>query len=334
MDATIAICTWNRASLLAQTLERMTALAIPDHCAWEVLVVTNNCTDETGQVLANFANRLPLRWTNEPRQGQSQARNQAASEARGEWILWTDDDVLVDTNWLGAMLAAAQSHRSAAFLGGPIVPWFEREPPAWIVANWQVVQSAFALRELGAAEFECDSRRLPYGANFAVRTDIQRQFAYDGRLGRVASGQIRGEESELLTRLLAAGHRGYWIPGAQVQHFIPVSRLTVDYVRQFYHGIGQTEVLRRPSQNAPARAFVSRLLHGTNALTAEIALRACEAAGPLGRDYAVRWLVRASRLWGRLEATQAACAPRVNFDNERAATGARAVSSRPMTLGQ
>jgi glycosyltransferase involved in cell wall biosynthesis len=307
MDATIALCTWNRASLLAQTLARMESLVVPSGTTWEVLVVTNNCTDETEQVLLSFAHRLPLRWTNESRQGQSHARNRAALEARGEWILWTDDDVLVDPHWLEAMLAAAARYDRAAFLGGPIVPWFEHEPPAWIVANWQVVQSAFALRDLGDAEFACSKESLPYGANFAVRTVIQRQFAYDGRLGRVASGQVRGEESHLLTRLLEAGERGYWIPQARVQHFIPASRLTRDYIRQFYHGIGQTEVLRRSCQDSRTRTLAAGLAGWTSALVAESALRLCQAAGPLGRKGAVRWLVRASRMWGRLAARQAAC---------------------------
>lgn len=302
MDATIAICTWNRAPLLAQTLAKLEFLAVPHGARWEVLVVTNNCTDETEQVLVRFAERLPLRWTNEARQGQSHARNRGASEARGKWILWTDDDVLVDMDWLESLLVAAARYRSAAFLGGPIVPWFEREPPAWILANWQVVQSAFALRDLGEAEFECDAQRLPYGANFAVRTDIQRQFAYEGRLGRVADGQVRGEESHLLTQLLAAGHRGYWIPAAWVQHFIPASRLTSDYIRQFYRGIGQTEVLRRHCTGSQAKTFVAGLGGWASALAAESALRLCQAAGPLGRRDAVRWLVRASRMWGRLAA--------------------------------
>jgi glycosyltransferase involved in cell wall biosynthesis len=315
MDATIVICTWNRASLLAQTLERMVSLAVPAAVKWEVLVVANNCTDESGKVLSGFAGKLPLRWTNEPRQGQSHARNRGTSEARGKWILWTDDDVLVNTQWLGEMLAAADRHPNAAFLGGPIVPWFESTPPAWIVANWQVVQSAFALRELGDAEFECDARRLPYGANFAVRTEIQRQFAYDGRLGRVADGQVRGEESQMLQRLLEAGHRGYWIPGARVQHFIPTDRLTLDYVRRFYYGIGQTEELRRQGRETQPSALAARLGHWTSAVTAESALRLCRLAGPLGRSHSIRWLVRASRMWGRLAACHTAHTHESHCDN-------------------
>ena len=100
MRVTIAICTWNRCDLLRQTLERMTGLMQPPGTEWELLVVNNNCTDGTDQVLSGFEGRLPLRRVFESRPGQSNARNAAVGAARGEFILWTDDDVLVDPNWL------------------------------------------------------------------------------------------------------------------------------------------------------------------------------------------------------------------------------------------
>ena len=47
MRITVAICTWNRCELLRQTLEQMTKLVIPPRVVWELLVVNNNCTDDT-----------------------------------------------------------------------------------------------------------------------------------------------------------------------------------------------------------------------------------------------------------------------------------------------
>jgi hypothetical protein len=52
MHVTVAICTWNRAGLLAQTLEQMRQLVIPPGVTWELIVVNNNCTDDTDQVIA------------------------------------------------------------------------------------------------------------------------------------------------------------------------------------------------------------------------------------------------------------------------------------------
>ena len=50
MDATIAICTWNRSDLLDKTLARMRELEIPPGTTWEIVVVNNRCTDNTDEV--------------------------------------------------------------------------------------------------------------------------------------------------------------------------------------------------------------------------------------------------------------------------------------------
>src|SRR4051812_1329005 len=100
MLVTVAICTWNRAALLDRTLARLRDLRIPPGLSWELLVVDNNCTDETSAVLARHAKHLPLRALHEPKQGHSHARNRAVAEARGDLLLWTDDDVLAHADWL------------------------------------------------------------------------------------------------------------------------------------------------------------------------------------------------------------------------------------------
>src|SRR5512143_830758 len=103
---TVAICTWNRSALLEQTLERMTRLVAPSGCTWELLVINNNSTDATESVIARFEARLPIRGVFETQPGLSNARNRAVREAGGEYVLFTDDDVLVDPDWLVAYNAA------------------------------------------------------------------------------------------------------------------------------------------------------------------------------------------------------------------------------------
>src|SRR5262245_31774006 len=110
MKVSVAICTWNRAALLDQTLAEMSNLRIPSGVDWELLVVNNNCTDATDEIIARHADRIPVRRLFESRQGHSHARNCAIEASSGELILWTDDDVLVDSNWLAAYVAAAESH--------------------------------------------------------------------------------------------------------------------------------------------------------------------------------------------------------------------------------
>jgi glucosyl-dolichyl phosphate glucuronosyltransferase len=66
MFVSVAVCTWNRASLLDRTLQQMRRLQIPAGVGWELLVVNNRCTDETDAVLAAHGNVLPIRRLYEP----------------------------------------------------------------------------------------------------------------------------------------------------------------------------------------------------------------------------------------------------------------------------
>jgi len=248
VDVTVAICTWNRASLLDQTLARLGELAVPDAVAWEVLVVDNGSSDDTGAVLARHTSHpspLPLRCAREECRGLSHARNRAVAEARGELIAWTDDDVQVDPDWLAAYAAAAHQLPHADFFGGPILPWFDSAPPEWVAASLPIIGSAFALCDLGPSRAPFTAQRLPYGANFAVRTAVQRRHLFDPALGRVGDELLSGDEHEALRRMLADGHTGTWLPEARVRHFVPRERMTLDYMRRYYRGIGRTDVRMR-----------------------------------------------------------------------------------------
>ena len=75
MKITVAICTWNRAALLDQTLCEMHKLEIPAGVEWELLVVNNNCTDGTDAVVAEHAKGLPILRLFEARPGLSNAGN-------------------------------------------------------------------------------------------------------------------------------------------------------------------------------------------------------------------------------------------------------------------
>jgi glycosyltransferase involved in cell wall biosynthesis len=116
---TVAICSWNRAALLRETLKQMTHLERNDSIDWELLVVDNNSTDQTPDVLAEFAGQLPLRLR-EPKPRKSNAANLVVKEARGEYILWTDDDVLVEPDWLRQYVTAFQRYPNAEVFGGRI----------------------------------------------------------------------------------------------------------------------------------------------------------------------------------------------------------------------
>jgi glycosyltransferase involved in cell wall biosynthesis len=260
---TVAICTWNRSRSLRATLESLRALDVPAGLDWEVIVVNNNCTDDTDDVLASFASSLPLRRLHEPKQGQSNARNLAIAEARGDYILWTDDDVVVDRQWIRAYLDAFATWPDAVLLGGPIQVEFEGCPPYWLLELIQDERfsAVYAHRDLGREPIRFDAARyvVPYGANMVTRGREQRGLRFDPNLGRSLDGQVRGEELDVVMKLLIDGHEGRWIPEAKVFHVIPPELQTQRHLRRYFAGAGRTFVRQQSTRRRfqAARALVS-----------------------------------------------------------------------------
>ena len=249
MKFTIAICTWNGAATLPATLESIAAMKQVDAIDWEVLVVDNNSTDETQSVCNAFSNRLPIRVVLETKQGHSFSRNCAIDHASGDFIVWTDDDVIVAENWLSVYDSAVDDYPAASFWGGRIKPCFQHEVPKWVHENWDVCGGVFAEREQGSERFQItEVEKLPYGANFVTRRLVQDQFRFDSKFGRVGSG-VRGfDEIDVLSRMLAANHFGVWIPEAELQHVIPESRTSLKYISDYFQGQGETWVERGVSK--------------------------------------------------------------------------------------
>ena len=238
MRLTIAICTWNRHELLRQTLEEMTKLVVPSSVAWELVVVNNNCTDATDEVITAFTDRLPVRRLFQPLPGLSNARNLAVAEATGDYVIWTDDDVLVAPDWLAEYAKAFKQRPDAKVFGGPIAPWFPDTPPAWLESVWPRVANAYACIDYGDLPLPLTSERVPFGANMAMRTDALRSHPYDPNLGVRPGSRMGGEETDVVRRVLAAGGTGWWIPGTRVRHYIQPERQTLKYLRGWWYAYG------------------------------------------------------------------------------------------------
>ena len=91
----VSICTHNRQESLLRTLKSLREQEKVS-ADLEILVIDNNCTDGTAQVVQEFREVVPVRRILEPKQGLSHARNRAAAEFCGDVLLFTDDDIRLD----------------------------------------------------------------------------------------------------------------------------------------------------------------------------------------------------------------------------------------------
>lgn len=299
---TVTVCTWNRAPLLERCLQQMTRLRPPAGLEWELLVVDNNSSDRTGEVIAGFAGRLPIAAIHEARPGLSHARNAAVARARGDYLVWTDDDIVVDAGWLAAYVEAFRRWPDAAVFGGPILPRFDGTPPRWLVESWPLVKVAYAARDFGpsAVALRKEDPGLPFGANFALRAREQRRFLYDPGLGRNQDGRLLlcGEETQVIESILAGGGTGWWVPDARVEHWIPAHRQTTAYLRLYFESRGRLNALG----NGPT-TVVSLLGRPRwawrQAVVQELRYRLLRNRSP-APDW-VAAMVRASEAWGILK---------------------------------
>jgi glycosyltransferase involved in cell wall biosynthesis len=231
MTVTVAICTWNRAEALAVTLDHLTRLRIPAGVDWELLVVNNNCTDDTDAVCQRFAGRLPLRLLHETRPGKSFALNLAIERAGGSHILWTDDDIDVDPEWLNAILAAFEREHADWVFGVTEVKW-PSAPPPWY-------DSRYFLGHFGGLNYGDQSfvvataDRKFFGANCAgTRAAHQALGGFRTDLGLFGGKRGVGEDIDLFDRAFRANMKIVYTPDARVFHRVRTVQLPKRYHRR------------------------------------------------------------------------------------------------------
>ena len=244
LDATVLIATYNRAAFLDRTLDSIRALRLRAGRSWETIVVDNNSSDGTRQVVERHARDfpVPLHYLVEGRQGRSSALNTGIAASAGAIIAMTDDDVRVEPQWLDTVCDALEAASPAiAYAGGPVRPLWESPPPRWLDLTRGDLWGTIAIQDHGDHMFVYeDARKVPLGANMAARrTLFESAGTFRADLGRTSGRWLLGQEvPELLLRARAKGFRGVYLPSMQVHHHVPSSRLTPAYFRRWWFGKG------------------------------------------------------------------------------------------------
>ena len=117
----VIVPTRNRAEWLREALQSLVAQTTHGRFDFEIVVIDNDSTDDTEQVLAQFAAQspIPIRSYRQPVPGDAPTRNCGLQMARGQWLAFFDDDQLAEPNWLAELLAAA-CLTDAKIVGGAV----------------------------------------------------------------------------------------------------------------------------------------------------------------------------------------------------------------------
>jgi glycosyltransferase involved in cell wall biosynthesis len=135
IKVSVIIPTYKRANLVCLTLDSLLEQDFPKE-NFEVLIIDNNSPDNTSEVIAAYfeknKDKANMRYVKEVRQGDGYARNSGAAVARGEYLLFADDDSLFDTNWISCMADILDIYPNIGILGSRITIQWDEKPSKWI----------------------------------------------------------------------------------------------------------------------------------------------------------------------------------------------------------
>lgn len=215
----VIVCTRDRPEPLAQCLEALLHLDPPPH---EIVVVDNaSRSDATRHLVESMPG---IRYVREPRPGLSVARNTGIRHSTGDLIAFTDDDVLVQPNWLAGVRRGFLEPAVQAVTGLILPTSLQTEAQFIFQAGQGRFGWGYRPLRFGVGFFELmKGRGVPVwhigaGANMAFRRSIfDRLGGFDERLGAGASGC--SEDSEMWYRILAVGGTCQYEPTAVVHHY-------------------------------------------------------------------------------------------------------------------
>lgn len=207
VDMSVIVCTRNRSAALMLLLEHLQRLEVPPGVRWELVVVDNGSSDDTPALLASLETSLPMRIVREAMPGLSRARNAGLAVARGQVLLFTDDDCVPDPKWLAAVYDEFRRAPTLGVLGGRVELYDARDRPTTTRTSRE--------RRRIAASFDLDGI---VGCNMSFRRSAFDAIGpFDVALGG-GTGAGAGEDVDFVYRGLRADIQMEYTPDALVYH--------------------------------------------------------------------------------------------------------------------
>jgi succinoglycan biosynthesis protein ExoM len=130
----VCICTYKRPEMLGRLLRKLAEQQTEGLFDYSVVVVDNDRLESARQTVESFARKVntSISYHVEPEQNIALARNKAIENAKGDFIGLIDDDEFPDKHWLITLTRAIKQFGSDGILG-PVLPYFETEPPKWVM---------------------------------------------------------------------------------------------------------------------------------------------------------------------------------------------------------
>lgn len=249
---TVLMATHNGARTLPKALDAYLQMTVPRGGS-QIVVVDNASTDETGLILTQYAQHLPLQAIHTEKRGKNIALNIGLDTVEGDLIVFTDDDVVPAPDWLVALGRAADSQRGFDIFGGRIEPLWPEQLPEWIhrLVN---LGATFGVTPTGLHEGPIAASQV-WGANMAVRKSVfDNGYRFDESVGPQAGQYIMGSEVAFTCKLEGLGHKAWFVSDACVKHIIRPNQIERSWIisrayrlgRHMYHQERSTHFKQGP----------------------------------------------------------------------------------------
>ena len=278
----IIIPTCNRDSYLKQTLASLAKQEFPSG-NFEILIIDNASTDKTKDIAENFIKQnksISVKYFYEPIPGLLSGRHRGAKEAKGDILVFIDDDIIASPDWLQA-IHDSFSNSDVHIVGGKCLPKYEIEPPYWTDYLWTITDTYkmcgyYSLIDQGNNIKETDPNFI-FGLNFSIRKNTL--FELGGFHPDCIPKQyqrFQGDgETGLTMKLKAKELKALYNPKALLHHWVTKERMTFEYIekRMFYQGVCKSyadirksnlntnyEALNKNSSYEPEKVSLNRKL--------------------------------------------------------------------------
>jgi succinoglycan biosynthesis protein ExoM len=215
LHITVCICTFKRPELLLRLLTALEGQDTGGKFRYSAVVADNDRAGSARAGVEAFAAQasMPVRYCLEPEQNIARVRNRALQHAEGELAAFIDDDEVPEPDWLAVMLQAMQRTGADGVLG-PVNPYFDGAPPAWVKKGGfferPVHPDGYVLRWA-----ECRTGNVLFSRAMieGIAEPFRPQFA------------TAGEDMDFFRRMIDQGRRFIWCPAGAVRELIPPARM-------------------------------------------------------------------------------------------------------------
>lgn len=296
----IIICTYNNAGQLAKTAKHTLACMqrANKHTRAELIIIDNNSTDQTRSIATSLARtyrpKVPIRILREKRQGISFARNRGILASRARYVVFVDDDTILDRTWFYEVRRIITSKKKPLIVAGMVrlEPSAERHPLT------RMLRKHDSLWSLGIVHLGEAPRRIKHEFLILVNNTIfdrsvfRRVGLFDTQFGSTHTPiSVTGaEDIDLFQRISYGGLPIQYEPSLGATHIV-TNKLSMDYLKKRYYDNGREIALFRAKHGRVARwgtSFYMRKLFYAVAIPTLMALGIRKSDDPALQWYELR----------------------------------------------